>query len=123
MPRFGLRRTSGTSFLNTSTPLLSRDRARTVGSSTTNPSSLPECTYPGHSVSTLTVVVDTTILTTRCFTAEPGLWFLPETAGKKILFDAGYPVIFLANAGKRGLDLRNPDGVVLSHGDLDHSRG
>ena len=71
----------------------------------------------------LTVLVDNNTLTDRYFTGEPGLSFLLETAGKKILFDTGYSGVFLANAGKMGIDLRDLDHVVLSHGHLDHTGG
>ena len=71
----------------------------------------------------LTVLVDNNTLTDRYFTGEPGLSFLLETAGKKILFDTGYSGLFLANAGKMGIDLLDLDVVVLSHGHLDHTGG
>ncbi len=71
----------------------------------------------------LTVLVDNNTLTDRYFTAEPGLSFLLETAGKKILFDTGYSGMFLANAQKMGIDLLDLDYVVLSHGHLDHTWG
>ncbi len=71
----------------------------------------------------LTVLVDNTTLTDRYFAGEPGLSFLLETAGKKILFDTGYSGLFLANAEKMGISLRDLDYVVLSHGHLDHTGG
>jgi 7,8-dihydropterin-6-yl-methyl-4-(beta-D-ribofuranosyl)aminobenzene 5'-phosphate synthase len=71
----------------------------------------------------LTVLVDNNTLTDRYFMGEPGLSFLLETAGKKILFDTGYSGVFLANAEKMGIDLCNLDHVVLSHGHLDHTWG
>jgi 7,8-dihydropterin-6-yl-methyl-4-(beta-D-ribofuranosyl)aminobenzene 5'-phosphate synthase len=71
----------------------------------------------------LTVLVDNNTLTDRYFSGEPGLSFMLETAGKKILFDTGYSDLFLANAEKMRIDLRNLDCVVLSHGHLDHSGG
>ena len=71
----------------------------------------------------LTVLVDNNTLTDRYFMGEPGLSFLLETAGKKILFDTGYSDLFLANAEKMGIDLRELDFIVLSHGHLDHSGG
>ncbi|MCE5298724.1 MAG: MBL fold metallo-hydrolase [Methanoregulaceae archaeon] len=72
---------------------------------------------------TLTVLTDNNTLTDRYFMAEPGLSFLLRTAGKKILFDTGYSGVFLANAEKMGIDLRDLDGVALSHGHLDHTWG
>ena len=71
----------------------------------------------------LTVLVDNTTLTDRYFAGEPGLSFVIETMGKKILFDTGYSDAFLANAGKMGISLRDLDSVVLSHGHLDHTGG
>ncbi len=71
----------------------------------------------------LTVLVDNTTLTDRYFIGEPGLSFLLETGGKKILFDTGYSDAFLVNAGKMGISLRDLDYVVLSHGHLDHTGG
>jgi 7,8-dihydropterin-6-yl-methyl-4-(beta-D-ribofuranosyl)aminobenzene 5'-phosphate synthase len=71
----------------------------------------------------LSVLVDNNTLTDRYFSGEPGLSFFIETGGKKILFDTGYSGLFLANAGKMGISLRELDGVVLSHGHLDHSGG
>jgi 7,8-dihydropterin-6-yl-methyl-4-(beta-D-ribofuranosyl)aminobenzene 5'-phosphate synthase len=71
----------------------------------------------------LTVLVDNNTLTDRYFMGEPGISFLLETAGKKILFDTGYSGVFLANAHKIGIGLRDLDFVVLSHGHLDHTGG
>ena len=71
----------------------------------------------------LTVLVDNTTLIDRYFMGEPGLSFLLETRGKKILFDTGYSDAFLDNAGKMGISIRDLDAVVLSHGHLDHTGG
>jgi 7,8-dihydropterin-6-yl-methyl-4-(beta-D-ribofuranosyl)aminobenzene 5'-phosphate synthase len=71
----------------------------------------------------LTVLVDNTTITDRYFGGEPGLSFLIETDGKKILFDTGYSDLFLQNAQKMGINLLDLDMVVLSHGHLDHSGG
>jgi 7,8-dihydropterin-6-yl-methyl-4-(beta-D-ribofuranosyl)aminobenzene 5'-phosphate synthase len=71
----------------------------------------------------LTVLVDNNTLADRYFIGEPGLSFLLETDGKKILFDTGYSGLFLTNAEKMGIDLRDLDYIVLSHGHLDHSGG
>ena len=71
----------------------------------------------------ITLLVDNTTITDRYFSGEPGLSFLIETEGKKILFDTGFSDLFLQNAGKMGVSLLDLDIVVLSHGHLDHSGG
>ncbi len=71
----------------------------------------------------LTVLVDNTTLTDHYLMGEPGLSFILETKGKKILFDTGYSDAFLANAEKMGISLRDLDYVVLSHGHRDHTGG
>ncbi len=71
----------------------------------------------------LTVLADNNTLIDRYFSAEPGLSFLIQTEGKKILFDTGYSAVFLSNAMKMGINLRDLDCVVLSHGHLDHTWG
>jgi 7,8-dihydropterin-6-yl-methyl-4-(beta-D-ribofuranosyl)aminobenzene 5'-phosphate synthase len=71
----------------------------------------------------LTVLVDNTTLTDHYFKGEPGLSFMLETKGKKILFDTGYSDAFLTNAGKMGISLCDLDYVVLSHGHRDHTGG
>ncbi|HEY5576646.1 MAG TPA: MBL fold metallo-hydrolase, partial [Clostridiaceae bacterium] len=42
----------------------------------------------------LTVLVDNNTLIDRYFLGEPGLCFLIEEAGKKVLFDTGYSDVF-----------------------------
>ncbi|MFA4859685.1 MBL fold metallo-hydrolase [Methanoregula sp.] len=71
----------------------------------------------------LTILVDNTAPADRNFTAEAGLSFLLETGGKKILFDTGLSGLFLTNAEKMGISLRNLDFLILSHGHSDHTGG
>lgn len=71
----------------------------------------------------LTVLVDNTTLTDQDTGGEAGLSFLIETAGKKILFDTGLSGLFLANAEKMGISLRDLDVLVFSHGHVDHTGG
>ena len=71
----------------------------------------------------LTVLVDNTTLTDHDFCSEAGLSFFIETTGKKILFDTGLSGLFLTNAEKIGVSLRDLDFLVLSHGHIDHTGG
>jgi 7,8-dihydropterin-6-yl-methyl-4-(beta-D-ribofuranosyl)aminobenzene 5'-phosphate synthase len=72
---------------------------------------------------TLTVLVDNATIGDHDYCGEAGLSFLLETAGKKILFDTGLSGLFLANAEKLGIDLRDLDTLVFSHGHIDHTGG
>jgi len=72
---------------------------------------------------TLTVLVDNTLLTDHAFCAEAGLSFFIETAEKKCLFDTGLSGLFLTNAEKMKISLRDMDFLVLSHGHIDHTGG
>jgi len=71
----------------------------------------------------LTVLVDNATLTDRYFLAEPGLSIYLEDGGTRVLFDAGYSGILVANARKMGIDLLRVEEVVISHGHLDHTWG
>jgi 7,8-dihydropterin-6-yl-methyl-4-(beta-D-ribofuranosyl)aminobenzene 5'-phosphate synthase len=71
----------------------------------------------------LTVLVDNNTLIDRYFLAEPGVSFYIEQGEKRILLDVGYSDIFLKNAQKMNVELRDLDYVVLSHGHLDHTWG
>lgn len=55
--------------------------------------------------------------------AEHGLSLLVETGGKIWLFDTGQSGIVVENARRLGVDLRELEGVVLSHGHYDHTGG
>ena len=71
----------------------------------------------------LTVLTDNNTLVDQYLTGEPGLSFLIESDGRKILFDTGYSDVFIRNAEKTGLSLFDLDYIVLSHGHLDHTGG
>jgi len=69
----------------------------------------------------VTLMENTSCREDLCY--EHGLSLYLETAGRKILFDAGQSVAFTQNAEKLGVDLGKVDFAVLSHGHYDHSGG
>ena len=71
----------------------------------------------------VTILVDNNTLTDRYFYGEPGLSLYIETCSKKFLFDTGYSDLFIRNAAKMGIDILDLDGIVLSHGHIDHTGG
>ncbi len=54
---------------------------------------------------------------------EHGLSLYIEANGKRILFDAGQSGAFADNAEKMGVDLRQVDLCIISHGHYDHGGG
>jgi len=54
---------------------------------------------------------------------EHGLSFYIETGDRRILFDTGQNLAISNNARVLGIDLKQIDTVVLSHGHYDHSGG
>lgn len=71
----------------------------------------------------VTVLVDNNTIIDRYFTGEPGAAYFIEDGAVRLLFDTGYSGIFINNAYKLGIDLRQIDAVVLSHGHNDHTGG
>lgn len=71
----------------------------------------------------LSVLVDNNTFIDRYFLAEPGLSFFIQEGEKSILFDTGYSDIFIRNAEKMMINLRNLDYIVFSHGHVDHTWG
>src|SRR5665647_640103 len=69
------------------------------------------------------VLIDNNTIIDRYFLGEPGLSFLIEAEGKRILFDTGYSNAFLENARKLGENLLDLDYIVFSHGHMDHTWG
>ena len=70
----------------------------------------------------ITVLIENTAASDE-FICEHGLSLYIETAQHNILFDAGQSGAFAENAQKMGIDLRNVDLAVLSHGHYDHGGG
>ncbi|MBC7342956.1 MAG: MBL fold metallo-hydrolase [Clostridia bacterium] len=71
----------------------------------------------------VTVLVDN-LVRKRGLWGEHGLSLLVETKGRKILFDTGQSgEVLIHNSRELGLDLKDVDAVVLSHGHYDHTGG
>jgi len=71
----------------------------------------------------LTVLTDNNTITDQYFLGEPGISLFIEEVDQKILFDLGYSDIFISNASKMGIDVKNANSVIFSHGHLDHTWG
>lgn len=71
----------------------------------------------------LTILVDNITLIDQYYLAEPALSFLIETEEEKILFDTGYSDVFLRNAERMNLNLKEIDYLIFSHGHNDHTMG
>ncbi len=59
----------------------------------------------------------------RGFLAEHGLSLLLDTGKQRFLFDTGQSRVFVQNASKLNISLKDLDGVILSHGHYDHGGG
>lgn len=71
----------------------------------------------------LTVLCDNSARIDAYYLAEPGVAYLLEDSGAKILFDTGYSDVYVRNAEKLGIDLTDLTALVLSHGHNDHTGG
>jgi 7,8-dihydropterin-6-yl-methyl-4-(beta-D-ribofuranosyl)aminobenzene 5'-phosphate synthase len=70
----------------------------------------------------IVVLVENSVLHRELY-AEHGLSLYVETDGGKILFDTGQSDFLIRNARTLGIDLREIDKIVLSHGHYDHTGG
>ena len=57
------------------------------------------------------------------FKSEHGLSIYIKHSKYNILFDLGYTNVFLTNANKLNLDLKQTEYIIISHGHYDHSGG
>jgi len=70
----------------------------------------------------LTILVENTVYK-QGLLAEHGLSILMEFRDKKYLFDSGQGMALKHNAQKLGVDFKQLDGLILSHGHYDHTGG
>jgi 7,8-dihydropterin-6-yl-methyl-4-(beta-D-ribofuranosyl)aminobenzene 5'-phosphate synthase len=70
---------------------------------------------------TITILVDNQ--THEGLHAEHGLAMWIEADGRRILFDTGQGAALASNAQALGVDLKDTDMLVLSHGHYDHTGG
>lgn len=71
----------------------------------------------------LTVLCDNATYIDQYYLAEPALSFFIEDEGRRILFDTGYSDVFIKNAEKMNIPLKETEMIVLSHGHNDHTGG
>ena len=63
------------------------------------------------------------VSTTEDLGSEHGLSLFIETEAHKLLFDTGQGSLFAENAVKLGVDLKQVERCVISHGHYDHTGG
>ena len=71
----------------------------------------------------LTVLCDNCARVGAYYLAEPGVAYLLEDEGMKILLDTGFSDAYVRNAAKLGIDLSDLTAIVISHGHDDHTGG
>lgn len=71
----------------------------------------------------VTVLVENTVGRTLPIGGEHGLSLWVEYGGHKLLFDTGQRGVVVPNAALLGVDLRQAEAIVLSHGHYDHTGG
>ena len=71
----------------------------------------------------ITILIENTCYYSKFLNAEHGFSAWIEDEDVRILLDAGYSNNFIINAEKLGIDLREADYVILSHGHNDHGGG
>lgn len=71
----------------------------------------------------LKVLVDNNTYIDEYYCGEPAVSYYIEDEDVKLLLDVGYSDLFLKNAVALGVNLKNVNTIVISHGDDDHTRG
>lgn len=71
----------------------------------------------------LKVLVDNNTYIDQYYFGEPAASYYIEDENTKLLLDVGYSDLFIKNSYKLGIDLKNIDTIVISHGHDDHTGG
>ena len=71
---------------------------------------------------TIQVLVENTV-TDKGLLSEHGLSYLIKTKDRSLLFDTGQGMVLAHNASALGVDLKQVDTIILSHGHYDHTGG
>ena len=71
----------------------------------------------------VTILLENTSLYSKYYNSEHGFSAWIEDEDVKVLLDCGFSDKFIQNAEAMGIDLRQADYVILSHGHWDHTGG
>ena len=71
----------------------------------------------------LKVLVDNNTFIDKYYLGEPAVSYYIEDEDSKILFDTGYSDAFIKNAKSMGINLKEINKIVISHGHNDHTGG
>lgn len=71
----------------------------------------------------LKVLVDNNTFIDKYYLGEPAVSYYIEDEDSKILFDTGYSDAFIKNAKSMGINLKDINKIVISHGHNDHTGG
>ena len=69
------------------------------------------------------VLADNNTYIDQYYLGEPAACFYLEDGDVRMLLDAGYSDVFITNAGKMHVDLKEISHIAISHGHNDHTRG
>lgn len=71
----------------------------------------------------LRVLEDNNTFIDKYYLGEPAVSYYIEDKDTKILFDTGYSDAFIKNAKSMGINLKDINKIMISHGHNDHTGG